>query len=73
MIQRQAGEDLKISERQVRRLLANLRKNSDKAVVHGLRRRSNRRIKQEDREKAIKILSGTYTKALALRWAPSTC
>jgi transposase len=62
MTQRQAGEELKISERQVRRLLANLRKNGDKAVVHGLRGRSNRRIKEEDREEAIKILSGDVYK-----------
>ena len=57
MTQRQAAEELKISERQVRRLLAKLRKQGDKAIVHGLRGRSNRKIKAEDRQKAIEILS----------------
>lgn len=56
MTQRQAAEELKISERQVRRLLAKLRKEGDKAVVHGLRGRSNRKINEEDRQKAIEIL-----------------
>ena len=56
MTQRQAAEELKISERQVRRLLARLRKVGDQAVLHGLRGRSNRRIDQEQREKAVEIL-----------------
>jgi transposase len=54
--QRQASEELKISERQVRRLLARLRKIGDKAVLHGLRGRSNRRIDEEQRRKAVEIL-----------------
>jgi transposase len=54
--QRQAAEELKISERQVRRLLARLRTVGDKAVVHGLRGRSNRRIAEAEREKAIGVL-----------------
>lgn len=56
MTQRQAAEELEISERQVRRLLARLRKVGDKAVVHGLRGRSNRRIDEEQRNKAVEIL-----------------
>ena len=44
LTQRQAAEELKITERQVRRLLFKLRKGGDKAVLHGLRGRSNRRI-----------------------------
>ena len=40
MTQRQAAEELKISERQVRRLLVRLRQVGDKAVLHGLRGRS---------------------------------
>lgn len=56
MTQRQAAEELKISERQVRRLLARLRKVGDKAVLHGLRGRSNRRIEEGQREKAVDIL-----------------
>ena len=44
MTQRQAAEELKISERQVRRLLVRMKAKGDGAVIHGLRgRRSNRR------------------------------
>src|SRR5271168_1751797 len=56
MTQRQAAAELQISERQVRRLLAKLRKAGDKAVLHGLRGRSNRRIDAEQRERAVEIL-----------------
>ena len=57
MTQRQAAEELKISERQVRRLLVKMRRKGDGAVIHGLRgRRSNRRSKDEKRQKAIDIL-----------------
>lgn len=58
MTQRQAAEELKISERQVRRLLARLRKVGDKAVLHGLRGRSNRQIAEGQRQKAVEILKG---------------
>jgi transposase len=55
--QRQAAEELQISERQVRRLLAKLRTVGDKAVIHGLRNRcSNRRIGEEEKQEAIEIL-----------------
>jgi transposase len=57
MTQRQAAEELKISERQVRRLLAKLRKVGDKAVLHGLRGQSNRRIQEQDKGKAVEMLS----------------
>jgi hypothetical protein len=56
--QRQAAEQLKLSERQVRRLLVKLKEAGDKAVIHGLRDRvSNRRLEEETREKAVRILS----------------
>ena len=56
--QRQAAEELKLSERQVRRLLAKLKEHGDRAVVHRLRgRRSNRRLSEQRREKAVRILS----------------
>ncbi len=56
--QRQAAEELKLSERQVRRLLVALKKIGDRAVMHGLRgRRSNRRLSDQRREKAVRILS----------------
>lgn len=56
--QRQAAEELQMSERQVRRLLVRLKDVGDRAVVHGLRQRpSNRRLSAESREKAVRILS----------------
>lgn len=62
MAQRQAAAELQISERQVRRLLARLRKVGDKAIVHGLRGRSNRRIAEEQQQKAVEILKGDLYK-----------
>jgi len=53
----QASQELQVSERQVRRLMAKLRKEGDRAVVHGLRgRRSNRKIAAEVEAEAIRIL-----------------
>ena len=60
--QRQAADELQISERQVRRLMVKLRQVGDKAVIHGLRGRSNRRIAGEVQQKAILILSGDVYK-----------
>jgi transposase len=62
MTQRQAAEELQISERQVRRLLVKLRKGGDKAILHGLRGRSNRKIRDQDQQQAIGILSGELYK-----------
>jgi transposase len=56
MTQRQTAGELQISERQVRRLLVRLKETGDKAVVHGLRGRSNRKIAEADRLKAVEIL-----------------
>jgi hypothetical protein len=56
--QRQAADELKIGERQVRRQLARLGKVGDKAVLHGLRGRSNRRIDEKQQKKAVEILKG---------------
>ncbi len=56
--QRQAAVELQRSERQVRRLLVRLREVGDRAVVHGLRQQpSNRRLSEEVRESAVRILS----------------
>ncbi len=56
--QRQAAEELDLTERQVRRLLVKLKGGGDKAVLHGLRDRgSNRRLAEEIREQAVRILS----------------
>ena len=55
---RQAAEELKISERQVYRLLHAMKTRKDKAVVHGLRgRASNRRIDTATEQKAMELLS----------------
>src|SRR5215472_11403917 len=56
--QREAAEELQVSVRQVQRLLTRLRKEGDKAVVHGLRGKpSNRKIQEKIEQQAAKILS----------------
>jgi hypothetical protein len=56
--QRQAAEELKITDRQVRRLLVAMRERGDKGILHGLRgRESNGRIEAEVHAGAIAILS----------------
>ena len=62
MTQRQAADELKMSERQVRRQLARLRKVGDQAVLHGLRGRSNRRIDEKQQKRAVEILKGEVYK-----------
>jgi transposase len=55
--QRQAAEEVGLSERQVRRLIAKLRVVGDKALIHGLRGRgSNRKSRPEVERKAKAIL-----------------
>jgi len=56
--QREAAEELELSIRQVQRLVNALKKEGDKAVVHGLRgRASNRKIEENIEQQAVKILS----------------
>src|ERR1700688_1310585 len=56
--QRQAAEELKLSVRQVKRLVYALKKRGDKAVIHGLRGKpSNQRIAKTVEEEAMQILS----------------
>lgn len=56
--QKQAAEELGITERHVRRLLRALKRRGDKAVVHALRGLpSNRTISADTEEKAVAILS----------------
>jgi hypothetical protein len=56
--QREAAEDLGITERHVRRLLRQLKKRGDRAVVHALRGLpSNRRVDPETQQEATAILS----------------
>lgn len=59
--QKEAAEQIGISERWVRKLMEKMRKEGDRAVVHGLRgRSSNRRIADEVREKAVRIVKQEY-------------
>ena len=59
--QKEAGEQIGVSERWVRKLLARMRKQGDRAVVHRLRgRRSNRKIAEAERERAVKLVKEEY-------------
>src|SRR5438105_15849263 len=56
--QREAAEELRLSIRQVQRVLYGLKEGGDKAVVHGLRGKpSNRMIEESIEQQAVKILS----------------
>ena len=56
--QKQAADEIGVTERQVRRLLRKLRRKGDQAVIHALRgRTSNRKLSSEVEERAIAILS----------------
>ena len=55
--QRQAAEEIGQSERHVRRLLERLKGKGDGALVHALRgRRSNRKLDEKTKQKALEIL-----------------
>src|SRR5258708_24548917 len=56
--QKQAAEELGITERHVRRLLRELKRRGDKVVAHGLRGLpSNRKISADTEHEAVAILS----------------
>src|ERR1035437_3635376 len=56
--QKQAAEEIGVTERQVRRLLRKLRRKGDRAVIHELRgRASNRKLPAEVEQRAITVLS----------------
>src|ERR1700732_1302983 len=56
--QKQAAEELGITERHVRRLLGELKRRGDKVVAHGLRGLpSNRRLSADTEREAVSILS----------------
>jgi transposase len=56
--QRQAADEIGQSERHVRRLLDRLKGKGDAALVHALRgRRSNRKLDEKTKQKALEILS----------------
>ena len=55
--QKQAAEEIGVTERQVRRLLRKLQRKGDGAVIHELRgRRSNRKLSAEMERKAMAVL-----------------
>lgn len=59
--QREAAEQLKVTDRWIRELLARVRKNKDRAVVHGLRGRpSPHRISETVEKRAIEIVGREY-------------
>ncbi len=56
--QRPAAEQIGCTERHLRRLLKKLKREGDKAVIHGLRgRTSNRKRSEKDRDRMVRILS----------------
>ena len=56
--QKQAAEEIGITERQVRRLLRKMRRKGDQTVIHELRgRESNRKLSSEVEQRAMTILS----------------
>ena len=70
--QRQAAEELGVTERHVRRMLVRLKKAGDRSIVHGLRGRpSNRKLSPELREQAMRILSQEVYHGFQ-RWPAST-
>src|SRR3990172_10810670 len=59
--QKQAGEQMGVTERWVRKLLARTRKEGDRAVGHRLRgRESNRKIAEPVREKIVALVKREY-------------
>jgi hypothetical protein len=57
--QEQAAGELRMTPRQVRRMLGRLRKEGDRAVIHKLRGRpSNRKTEEKTRARIVSILSG---------------
>lgn len=56
--QREAAAELRLSVRQVQRLMKRLRQDGDRVVVHGLRgKASNRKIAEKTEREAVEILS----------------
>jgi hypothetical protein len=71
--QKQAAEELGITERQVRRLLRELKRRGDKIAAHGLRGLpSNRKISADTEQKAVAILSQPVYRGSGRRWHRNT-
>ena len=61
LTQKQGGEQLGVTERWVRKLLARMRKEGDRGILHRLRgRASNRKIEEKTRQRAVKLVEGKY-------------
>ena len=70
--QRDAAAELKVSVRQLQRLLKELPQHGDKAVIHGLRGHpSNHRIERPVQDKAIGILKQEVYRDLGRPWPAS--
>jgi transposase len=60
--QAEAGQQLRLSERWVRKLVVRIRKQGDAGVIHRLRGRpSNRKIAEKERQKAVKLIEAKYS------------
>ncbi|HEX9898690.1 MAG TPA: ISNCY family transposase [Candidatus Methylomirabilis sp.] len=61
LTQQEAGEQLGVTERWVRKLVARMRQEGDGGILHRLRgRASNRKIPEKTRQKAVKLVQGKY-------------
>jgi biotin operon repressor len=70
--QKQAAEELGMTERHVRRLLRALKRRGDKAVSHALRGLpSNRKIDADKKQEAVTILSKPVYRESNRRWPRS--
>ena len=59
--QREAGGQMGVTSRWVRKLLGRMRQQGDRAVIHGLRgRHSNRKIAEAEREQVVKLMREEY-------------
>src|SRR5882724_113270 len=71
--QKEAAEELGITERHVRRLLRQLKRRGDKVVAHALRGLpSNRKINADTEQKAWRFCRNRCTGDLVRRWLRST-
>ena len=61
LTQEQGGEQLGMTERWVRELMARMRKEGDRGILHRLRgRASNRKIEEKTRRKAVQLVKAKY-------------
>ncbi len=71
--QRQAADEIGQSERHVRRLLNRLKGKGDGALMHALRgQRSNRKLDEKVKQKALEILRNEVYRGSVPRWQRNT-